>query len=354
MKILIDIGHPAHVHLFKNFANEMLRRGHTLFFTVREGENESDLLDFYRFNYSIIGKKQKGLLSRLFYLLLYIFRILICARKFKPDLYLSHGSMYAAYSAFLTFKKHISLEDSGNMEQIRLYKMFTSTIITPDILPIDLGPRQIKYSGYHELMYLLPKYFTPNATIFGVLGISPGEQYAILRFVSWEATHDNNQRGLSVTEKINLVSELSKQMKVFISGERKLPSELEKFRLEIPFERIHDALAFAKVYIGEGATMASEAGILGVPSVYISSIERCYNTDQGKFGTVFNVFPSNDSINTILKFINNINKEKLLLNRNNLLESKIDPTAFLVWFVENYPQSFRIMKENPDYQNNFK
>ena len=33
---------------------------------------------------------------------------------------------------------------------------------------------------------------------------------------------------------------------------------------------------------------------------------------------------------------------------------KIDVTQMLVWFVENYPESKRIMKENPDYQMRFK
>ncbi len=33
---------------------------------------------------------------------------------------------------------------------------------------------------------------------------------------------------------------------------------------------------------------------------------------------------------------------------------KIDVTTFLVWFVENYPQSVKVMKENPDYQHRSK
>jgi hypothetical protein len=35
-------------------------------------------------------------------------------------------------------------------------------------------------------------------------------------------------------------------------------------------------------------------------------------------------------------------------------ERFIDPTAFLTWFIEKYPESSKIMKENPDYQFNFK
>jgi len=37
-----------------------------------------------------------------------------------------------------------------------------------------------------------------------------------------------------------------------------------------------------------------------------------------------------------------------------MLSEKIDVTAFIVWFVENWPESFKIMKENPDYQLNFR
>ena len=40
--------------------------------------------------------------------------------------------------------------------------------------------------------------------------------------------------------------------------------------------------------------------------------------------------------------------------RENMLNDKIDVTAFFTWFIENYPQSAQIMRENPDYQYKFK
>ena len=40
--------------------------------------------------------------------------------------------------------------------------------------------------------------------------------------------------------------------------------------------------------------------------------------------------------------------------RDRMLADKIDVTAFLVWFVENYPKSAIIMKANPDYQLKFR
>jgi len=32
-----------------------------------------------------------------------------------------------------------------------------------------------------------------------------------------------------------------------------------------------------------------------------------------------------------------------------MLADKINVAAFLVWFVENYPKSIRVMKENPNF-----
>jgi uncharacterized protein len=37
-----------------------------------------------------------------------------------------------------------------------------------------------------------------------------------------------------------------------------------------------------------------------------------------------------------------------------MLAEKIDVTAFMVWFLENYPDSAKIMRENPNYQERFK
>ena len=40
--------------------------------------------------------------------------------------------------------------------------------------------------------------------------------------------------------------------------------------------------------------------------------------------------------------------------RKKMLNDKIDVTAFLAWFLSNFPKSNAIMKENPSYQYNFK
>jgi len=356
MRIIIDIGHPAHVYLFKNVATEMQNKGHTFLFTVRSGEKESYLIEKFGFKYRIIGRKQRGTLLKLLGLVIFTFRIIIVSLKFKPDLFLSHGSMYAGYASRVIGKSHIALEDSGNMEQLRLSLPVSDVILTPDALKEEYGKKQIRYNGYHELMYLTPKYFIPDESIFKILSARVKSPYAVLRFVSWEASHDKGRTGLSQDEKMELVNHLiSRGVNVLISSEKELPTELQVYRMDVPFEMVHHLLAFAIIYVGEGATMASEAGILGIPSFYVSPIRRCYNDDQEKYGTVYN-FPSFEGVLSKLDYVLSnpqiLNNHKVLARK--LISDKIEVTDFIVWFLENWPSSNQIMREDPNYMNRFR
>ncbi len=355
MKILIDIGHPAHVHLFKNFAKELISHNHQVFFTCREKEFEKYLLSSYGFSFKSFGKKYSSIPGKIFGMIEFDIKEFISGLKFRPDIFLSHGSIYAAHASFLLRKPHISLEDSGNMEQIKLYQPFTKVIITPDILKENLGDKQIRYRSFHELAYLHPNYFIPDDSIYKDLKISKKEKFCIIRFVSWKATHDEGQKGFSNNDKEQLIKLLYDKMKVFITSESDLPVELEKFKIRIPPERIHDALYYASLVVSEGATIASEAGVLGTTSLYVSSIRRAYCEDQERFNLVYNFQTSKSALIKISEIINDDNKlSKQAEARQSLLSSKIDTTAFLVWFITTWPESYWIMKENPGYQERFK
>lgn len=355
MKILIDIGHPAHVHLFKNLVWLMQKKGHVVFFTARDKEVTIQLLSCFKFDFISFGKPYKKVWGKLWGMIKFDIIMLKFALKFRPDIFLSAGSMYAAHVSWLLRKPHISLEDSGNMEQIRIYRPFTGVILTPDVLKENLGQKQIRYKGYHELAYLLPNYFKPDQSIYKLLGIEAGQKYCILRFVSWMATHDKGHSGLTFDYKKTLVEQLTRHLKVFISSEAELPREFSRYQVKIPPEKMHDALAFAGLFIGEGATMASESGVLGTPSIYVNSIIRYYNEDQENYGLVFNYRNSSGVLEKALELLKIPDiKEEWKKRLERMLEDKIDVTAFMVWFIENYPASISIMKSDPDYQLKFK
>ena len=360
MRILIDIGHPAHVHLFKNFAFIMIGKGHEVLFTCREKEFEIDLLKHYGFNFKSFGKKYKSPFAKIIGLVEFDIKEFLTGLKFKPDVILSHGSIYAAHASFLLRKPHISLEDTFNFEQIRLYKPFTKVILTGDYEHPNLGTKEIKYSGYHELAYLHPKYFKPDKNILNELKVKENEKYVILRFVAWNASHDIGHKGISFEYKLKAIKEFKKYAKVFISSESKLPDELKKYLIRIKPSKMHDILSFANLLWAESFTMPAECSILGVPSIINHNTRSYYLYEQEKkYKLCFNFTETlNDQYLAIKKGIEILSTPYIRkiwqTRRERMLKDKIDVTAFMVWFIENYPESAQIMKENPDYQYRFK
>ena len=359
MKILIDIGHPAHIHYFKELAKYFLKNNHTILFTIREKEVVLFLIRKYNFDYISFGSGYESIFGKIFGYIKFSARLFFVALKLKPDLIIN-ATPYSSIAAFFLRIPHISLEDTFNMEQVRLYKPFTSVILTGDYQHPSLGEKEIRYKGYHELAYLHPNYFNPNKTVLEDLGVKENDKYVIIRFVSWQATHDAGHKGISFENKIKAVKEFEKYAKVFISSESVLPPELERNRIKIEPHRMHDAISFATLVIGESFTMLSEAAVTGTPAVLVHDT-KCYylQEQQHKYGLVFNYTESEaDQLKAIEKgveILQTLNiKQQWQEKRKRMLADKIDVTAFMVWFVENYPESVRVMREKPEYQNRFR
>lgn len=360
MKILIDICHPSDVHLFRYFYQEMINRNHQILFTVREKDVTINLLKALNIEYKQYGKSYNSKIGKILGIIKNDFQIFLLALNFKPDLFLSHGSFYSSHVAFLLRKPYITFEDTGNMEQINLYKHFSNVILTPNSFDKYLGKNQIKFNGYKELAYLHPNNFIPDKTILNELGVLNGEKYIIFRFCSWNASHDIGHKGISYENKIHAINEFSKFAKVFISSESELPEELKKYQIKIAPHRMHDALAFASFHLAESFTMPSECSVLGTPSIIIHNTTSFYlKEQQEKFSLCFCYSESEEdqqkAINKGLELLQIEElKDEWKNRRDKMLSEKIDVSAFLVWFVENYPDSDRVMRENPEFQDGFK
>lgn len=356
MRVLIDVGHPAHVHLFRNFAHLMTGKGHAVHFTVRSKEHEVDLLKSGKLSYTDLGRHYTSVPGKIWGLFRFTWLTILVSFRFRPDIFLSHGSFYAAWTSWFFRKPHISLEDTGNREQVRLYLPFTKAVLTSTSFPYKYGDKQIFYEGYHELAYLHPNYFRPDPGIKQELGLKDDEKYYILRFVAWGASHDIGQHRITLEDKRKLIGLLSRKGKVFISSEKELEPELEPLRFPLGYEKMHDALAFAELFIGEGATMASEAAVLGTPAVYINNLQRGYLTEQERsYFLVYNFPTCKDFLGKASAIIDNDHLREICLNSGKkMLADKIDLTAFLVWFVEAWPESFGVINTDPGYQDKFK
>lgn len=355
MRILIDIGHPAHVHYFRNLADIFIQKGSEVLFTTRDKEVAIKLLDHYGFSYVNFGKPFKSRIGKIWGLFWFTWRLFIVALKFKPDIYLN-ATQYSALVAWLLRKPHISLEDTFNFEQVRLYMPFTSVVLTGSYPHPDLGKKEICYDGYQELAYLHPKRYAPDPKILETLGLAPGEKYVVLRFISWNASHDFGSTGMSFEQKKELIDELENYAKIFISSEADLPGPLKKNQLHISPHKIHDVLAFASLYIGEGATMASECAMLGIPAIYINAQDvYTIREQEKKYGLIFSFRDFKGVLEKALELLNRRDSKKEFKQRKErMLAEKIDLTAYLVWFVENYPESKKIAMKDSTFQLRFK
>jgi predicted glycosyltransferase len=106
--------------------------------------------------------------------------------------------------------------------------------------------------------------------------------------------------------------------------------------------------------------MTTEAAVLGTPAVRSNSFVGI--NDMGNFIELeqkYNlIFNYSDQKSALLKAIELLKisdvKEKWIKKRDTLLQDKIDVTSFLVWFTENYPESFEEMKRHPEIQYRFR
>ena len=358
MKILVDIIHPANVHYFKYFIKRVKQDGHKVFIIAREKDVVFKLLQAYNLSFFSMGKGRigKGGLGKLLYLVyaeLLMFKYFL---KLRPDIAISFGSTPVAHVSYMFRIPHISFDDTEHAKLNRkLYKPFTEFIATPSCFYQDLGKKHFRFNGYMELFYLHNYRFKPNINVLNELGIKENEPYVIVRYVSWGAFHDIGQKGLSLENRSRLINIISKYAKVFISSEGNIPYEIKKYEIKIAPEKIHDVLAFAKLYIGEGGTMASECALLGVPSIYINSLPLMgYLKDAKKAGLLYHVNNYDEIEETVVKILSDGNtKNRFKKLQKQFLQGKIDPTSLLIWLVESYPESKKILFGNPNYQYNF-
>jgi uncharacterized protein len=356
MKILIDIGHPAHVHYFRNFIGLMTRKGHEILVTSRNKEVTFDLLRKYNIPFTGRGKGGKRFIGKILYMLKADLKLINIGLRFKPDLLLSFASTYAAHASFFLGKPHIAFDDTEHSKyEIFLYKPFTDVILNPYCFSRNFGKKQIKFNGFMELCYLRPPYFKPDPSVLSMMNIQENERYIVLRFVSWSAGHDIGEAGFSPDVKIKLVKELSEKIRVFISSEIKLPEEIQQFSLPVSPEKLHDVLFYSDLYIGEGATTASECAMIGTPAIYVNSLSAGTLEEQESLGLLFGFRNSEGVAEKALELIGNKSYKQETVHRCiEMLKQTIDVTAFMIWFVENYPESFSRMKENPEFQERFK
>lgn len=340
MRILIDVLHPAHVHFFRNFHRDMADRGHELCITARAKDRSLELLDAFGMPYTHISTQgvdgplpvEMARRTR---------RLSKVMRTFRPDVMTGIMGPSIAVAGRLRRVPAVVFYDTEFATQTnRFVYPLAHSVCTPDCYQGTPRGRHERYAGYHELAYLHPNRFQPDRDQLSSFGVDPEEPYSIVRFVSWQAVHDRNERGLTPAQKTELVKVLERYGRVLVSSEGELPPELSAHAVKGPVEQIHHLLAFAQLVVGESATMSSEAAVLGVHAVFIAKTGRGYTDDEERrYGLVrhFTHDRYPEAVAEIERIASGSPRESGHRAREQLLAEKIDVTA---WMVEYFERTF--------------
>jgi predicted glycosyltransferase len=290
-RILIDITHPAYAHFFRTVITSLHDEGHEVLLTSREKDVTTELLDAWGLRHVCISRSAStphGLLAEM---LVRVARLCREMRRFRPDVVLARDGLFACQAGWLCRVRSISFEDTDDaLIQHALYFPFAWRIYTDPAYPRRLGRKQRFMSGISCLAYLRPPHFARRPETLHRLGLDTSQKIMLVRLVSWTSNHDIGQRGFGSVNLRRVVARLSKAGQVVISTEVPLDGDLERYRIDAPATEMHNLMAHCNLYVGESATMAAEAAVLGVPAIHVST-RRLWYTDllENRFGLVTNV-----------------------------------------------------------------
>ena len=349
MNILVAVAHPKHVHIFRNFIKIMEDRGHEVKIVAVDKDVTEYLLKQYRLFYTSIGKNQPSLIRKGMSMInreLLTFKI---AKKFDPDIFIGRAFPELAHVSVFLKKPFIVFEDTEIAKIVHKITIpFTDCVVTPVCYKGSFGEKHVRFNGYFELAYLHPNYFKPDPSVLDDLRLSKGDKFVIIRLISWGSVHDVGQHGIGAKMRAQYISKLEQYGRVFISSEGKLGNEFEEYALRIAPEKFHSLLYYAQLYIGEGGSTATEAAILGTPSVFVSSLAGTmgnFEELEERYGLVYAFQDPHVALEKALELLEDTNlKVKWQKRKEKLINEKIDVTKFITEFIENYPKRKQVIK----------
>lgn len=338
MRIMLDIGHPKDVNVFQNVISELQNRGHDIKIVARAKENTKRIMKECGLSCEF-GPYYKSMTGKAFGIIRNDIWLYNIAKRFQPDIFISPGSPYSAQVSKLLGKPHLAFIDTEIAgPAIKLMLPFTDTVYTSTSFYLDLGPKQKRFNGYYELAYLHPKYFMPKKEVLAKYGL--GNDYIILRLSALSSHHDIGASGFSFKTEEELkeyIKMLEEYGKVIISSEVAPWKTIEDYQLKFNPSELHDILFHSKLCIGEGATMASEAAIMGVPSIYVSNTQRGYlNELEEKYELAYTISDNKVALDKALCLLKKDGlKEEWNLKKQKMLEEKVNVVEFMVDKIEN-------------------
>ena len=330
MKILFDLNHPAHVHLFKNFIFLLRNNNHNVIVTARNKDKTYDLLEHYKIDYVPLSNPRGGFFGALLELIIITLKLYMLNKKHNFRVAFGTSPSIAVLTKIAGVQSINFNEDDDDTVPFFTKSTYplTSTIVNPDcIIHNRWKNKRLFHSSLHELAYLHPNNFFPDREILEKYSLIKKE-YIIVRFSALKAHHDIKARGISIN--------LWKKIEGLLEGFKIVKSIEASNNHEIDPWDMHHVLAFSRMLISDSQTMTIEAAVLGVPSIRINSfVGRCSVIEEleNKYKLTMGFKPEDEesAINEIKNVLINKNSENEWKKRKNImLKEKIDLNEWII------------------------
>ena len=340
MKILIDIGHPAHFYLFLNPYRALKEYGFDFIFTVRNRKSITNLLDHYDVQYLVASNPKQGLFGLFVELIVHNFKVLLFSLKFKPDFLIGTSPSAAHIASLLGLKSIIFNED--DFDYVLLFSLITyplaSHIVIPNVLRDPFNSKQIRHNSLHELSYLHPNSFK-NFNLKHDFQNDPNKRLYLIRCVSLHAHHDVNHRGIDFPLLRKMIDLLSQSGTILISFEGECPQEFKEYEFCYQPYLMHSFIKKAHLFISDSQTMSLESALLGTPAIRVNTFKaKCSIINDVEFNheLIFSFFPND--IENILEYIDTFKENSLAYKRwklryDNFIKSKINFSDTIVEII---------------------
>lgn len=291
MRIIVDVVHPANVLFFLRPVRALIERGDEVLILSRHKDVAISLLDAHGLRHVPVSRAGTGLAGLARELVVRDLNVLRQARQFRPHVMIGFGGVAISHAGRLLGIPAISFYDTEiATRQTSITWPFISHVYVPESYRGALpAGRSTRVPGIKELSYFHPSAFRPEKAIAIRNGLDPDKDNFFVRVVSWRANHDAGKSGWPEAALLDLVDRLSRRGRVHISAERAIPEALRAYRYSGSSADIHHVLACCRLYVGESATMACEAAVLGTQSIYASDDYRGYIDELSQAGLIAQV-----------------------------------------------------------------
>lgn len=340
MKILFFFVHPGAFHVLKRSMEQLKREGHSVEVAIINKDVLPELLRENGVAFTDIfpeGRHGRNLWDAGCNLMKTVWRLRKLIGRKHYDCFVTDDCLSINGYFSKTPTLFLIDDDLDVVPEIAPLLFCATEILAPDVTRLGRFEKKKKgFSGYKELSYLHPAIFTPDPAVATRYGLEP-RKYIFVRVVGLTATHDRHKRGIDDIQLSRIVDcATGFGYRVVISAERKLPPELELYRIQFAATDGLHLLAHAALFVGDSQTMTSEAALLGIPALrcndFVGKIS-VMEEKETRYGLTFGYRPENSDslLNKLKELLSDPQRQqKWSARHRKMLNDAVDISELLV------------------------